>query len=207
VYGEGEWKTRQHGVSKRRKWRKFNIGIDPISHEVLAQEVTDNNVVDEKVFPDFINQADEEIERVLAYGAYDRISYYDICYDKNIMAIMPPQKKALLESEMSKQVKRTKSRRLRDENIQEIRKLVKPAKTSEELQKKQEQARKSYKINVDYHSRSVVETTMFRFKPIFGDKFLSRKFDNQKVEMLIKTNILNKFTQLGMPYSCPIYQE
>ncbi len=23
IYGEGEWKTRQHGVSKRRTWRKL----------------------------------------------------------------------------------------------------------------------------------------------------------------------------------------
>lgn len=25
VYGEGEWKTRQHGVSKRRTWRKLHL--------------------------------------------------------------------------------------------------------------------------------------------------------------------------------------
>ena len=28
VYGEGEWKTRQHGISKRRTWRKLHLGID-----------------------------------------------------------------------------------------------------------------------------------------------------------------------------------
>ncbi len=28
VYGEGEWKTRQHGVSKRRTWRKLHLGVD-----------------------------------------------------------------------------------------------------------------------------------------------------------------------------------
>lgn len=207
VYGEGEWKTRQHGVGKRRKWRKFHIGIDPISHEVLAQELTDSNVVDEKIFPNLINQVDEEIERVLADGAYDKISCYDICHDKNIMSIIPPQKKALLENEMSNHVKRRFSRRLRDANIRAIRKLVKPAKTIDGFQKNQEQARKEWKIDVDYHSRSVVETSMFRFKQIFGDKFLSRNFDNQKVEMLIKSNILNKFTELGMPDSYPIYQK
>lgn len=27
VYGEGEWKVRQHGVSKRRTWRKLHLGL------------------------------------------------------------------------------------------------------------------------------------------------------------------------------------
>ncbi len=28
VYGEGEWKTRQHGISKQRTWRKLHLGVD-----------------------------------------------------------------------------------------------------------------------------------------------------------------------------------
>jgi hypothetical protein len=28
VYGEGEWKTRKHGISKRRTWRKLHLGVD-----------------------------------------------------------------------------------------------------------------------------------------------------------------------------------
>lgn len=27
VYGEGEWKTRPHGISKRRTWRKLHLGV------------------------------------------------------------------------------------------------------------------------------------------------------------------------------------
>lgn len=29
IMGEGEWKTRKHGASYRRQWRKVHIGIDP----------------------------------------------------------------------------------------------------------------------------------------------------------------------------------
>ncbi|KAF1008357.1 MAG: IS5 family transposase ISBam3 [Burkholderia gladioli] len=28
VYGEGEWKVRQHGYSKRRTWRKVHLTLD-----------------------------------------------------------------------------------------------------------------------------------------------------------------------------------
>ena len=29
VYGEGEWKVRQHGYSKRRTWRKVHLAVCP----------------------------------------------------------------------------------------------------------------------------------------------------------------------------------
>ena len=29
VYGEGEWKVRQHGQEKRRDWRKVHLAVDP----------------------------------------------------------------------------------------------------------------------------------------------------------------------------------
>ena len=28
IFGEGEWKVRQHGYDKRRTWRKLHLGID-----------------------------------------------------------------------------------------------------------------------------------------------------------------------------------
>ena len=40
VYGEGEWKTRQHGISKHRTWRKLHLGIDEATGEILSAVVT-----------------------------------------------------------------------------------------------------------------------------------------------------------------------
>ncbi len=37
VYGEGEWKTRQHGVGKRRTWRKLHLAVDPATHQIVAR--------------------------------------------------------------------------------------------------------------------------------------------------------------------------
>ena len=34
VYGEGEWKVRQHGYSKRRTWRKLHLCVDEESREI-----------------------------------------------------------------------------------------------------------------------------------------------------------------------------
>ena len=40
LYGEGEWKTRQHGWTQRRTWRKLHLGIDADTGEVVAQTLT-----------------------------------------------------------------------------------------------------------------------------------------------------------------------
>jgi hypothetical protein len=42
VYGEGEWKVRKHGRSKRRTWRKPHVCMDLASREILAVELTGN---------------------------------------------------------------------------------------------------------------------------------------------------------------------
>ena len=36
VYGEGEWKVRQYGYSKRRTWRKLHLSVNATTHEIQA---------------------------------------------------------------------------------------------------------------------------------------------------------------------------
>lgn len=45
VYGEGEWKVRQHGTSKKRTRRKLDIGLDSERMEIIVAELTDNGEV------------------------------------------------------------------------------------------------------------------------------------------------------------------
>ena len=51
VYGEGEWKVRQHGWSKRRTWRKLHLGVDEMTGEVVAMALTDNATDDAAMVP------------------------------------------------------------------------------------------------------------------------------------------------------------
>lgn len=72
VFGEGEWKTRQHGISKRRTWRKLHLGLDESTGEVLAMELSTNDVSDGEVFPDWLEQVEGTLGCVSADGAYDQ---------------------------------------------------------------------------------------------------------------------------------------
>jgi hypothetical protein len=39
IYGEGEWLDQKHGIRSRRRWRKLHLGIDAVTHEIVAVEV------------------------------------------------------------------------------------------------------------------------------------------------------------------------
>jgi hypothetical protein len=46
IYGEGEWKVRQHGVGKRRTWRKLHFCSDEATLEIVSVVASTNNVSD-----------------------------------------------------------------------------------------------------------------------------------------------------------------
>jgi hypothetical protein len=36
IFGEGEWKVRQHGVGKRRTWRKIHLAVDESTKDIIG---------------------------------------------------------------------------------------------------------------------------------------------------------------------------
>ena len=51
VYGEGEWKVRQHGWRKRRTWRKLHVGVNEATGEVVAQTLTSQSMMPRRSRP------------------------------------------------------------------------------------------------------------------------------------------------------------
>lgn len=94
VYGEGEWKVRQHGYSKRRTWRKLHLAICPDSNEILFVRLTDNKTPDHEIYPQLLEAAPKTVERTYADGAYDRELCYQANFDHGASPIIPPQKNA-----------------------------------------------------------------------------------------------------------------
>ena len=181
VYGEGEWKTRQHGISKRRTWRKLHLGVDESTGEILAAVVTTNDVHDGQVLSDLLDQIEGEIEQVTTDGAYDHQHCYDEIAQRDAKAVIPPRQDAVIWQHGN----RKDLPHPRDENLRYIRK----------------HGRKKWKRDSNYHRRSLSETTMFRLKAIFGGKVRSRKFDNQAVELFLQCAALNRMIQIAKPDS------
>src|SRR5919106_1563947 len=77
VYGEGEWKVRQHGIGKRRTWRKLHFCTDEATLEIVSVVASTNDVSDAEALPDLLQDVPGTIEQVSADGAYDQRKCYD----------------------------------------------------------------------------------------------------------------------------------
>jgi len=182
VYGEGEWKVRQHGKSKRRTWRKLHIAMDPKTQEIILSELTLNSVGDAEIGADLLKKAPNSVKAVYGDGAYDKLSFREEIENKGAVPIIPPPKNATVHRETEGALKK------RDDAVLEILGFG-----------GDEEGRKIWKKLKGYHTRSLVETTMYRFKQILDGTLRSREYERQCTEAYIKCLVLNKMTQLGMP--------
>lgn len=181
VYGEGEWKVRQHGYSRRRTWRKLHLAADEATGEIVAAVVTTNSFKDSQVLPDLLEQIEDAIAQVTADGAYDSRNCYLLISERSARAAIPPQKRARVWQHGNS----LRERLPRDEKVRRIRQI----------------GRAAWKRESKYHRRSLAETQMFRLKTIFGEHVRARSFEGQAAQMLTRCAVLNRMTHLGMPDS------
>ena len=183
IYGEGEWKVRSRGKSKRRTWRKLHVGVDPQSGEIQAAALTANSVSDGQMVETLLAQIKQPIDRFAGDGSYDKRTVYDSLnqHAPEATIMIPPRKNARIWQHGN-----TKAERLRrDENLRAIRKS----------------GRKAWKQSSGYHIRSLAETTIFRLKTIFGDRLSARLMQTQVTQAMIRCAALNRMSHLGMPDS------
>ena len=184
VYGEGEWKVRQHGAGKRRTWLKAHFAVDVETFEVHCVGVTTNDIADGEVVPDLLKNT-ANLGKTYGDGAYDTHESRKTIKAKGGIPIIPPREDAIQHSGKEALFERNKA-------LEDIERYKKEGLSIEE-------ARGRWKKESGYHQRSKVETHMYRFKTIFGDACPSRHFDAQANEIFIKTKLLNKVTARGMP--------
>jgi hypothetical protein len=119
---------------------------------------------------------------VLGDGAYDTTDCREVIYDYGGRQIIPPSKNARVQK------KPLRALNERDTAIQRIGELG-------------SEGRMLWKKEIGYHRRSRVETAIFRYKTLLGDRLMARKECTQATEVRIKLDVLNRMTELGMPKS------
>lgn len=181
VYGEGEWKVRKHGDSRRRTWLKLHLAIDPQTPEIQAAMVSDPGVTDAEAVPDLLKQVENPVTGASADGAYDRREVYEELERRGARAVIPPRRDAVIQRHGN-----TAGPRLaRDENLRRMRRI----------------GRAAWKEESGYHRRSLAETAMLRMKAIFGGGVASRRPAQQAKEVGLRCRALNIMTHQGMPVS------
>jgi len=97
IYGEGEWLDQKHGIRSRRHWRKPRLGVDAGTHEIVAVELTPDDVGDVSEIPELLDQIDTDVASMTADGAYDGETVYDAVTERHPAAavVIPPRTKAI----------------------------------------------------------------------------------------------------------------
>jgi len=182
VFGEGEWKVRKHGYSKRRTWRKIHLAIDADTQEILLVKLTPNSTTDADAGVQMLQELETPPQQVTGDGGYDKRKFYQECQNQEIEnIIVPPQHNAKIWQHGNCKP----PPHPRDENLRYIRC----------------HGRKKWKRDHQYHQRSLAETAIFRFKITFGSSLQSRSLESQRIETQLKCAILNRFTTMGLPDS------
>lgn len=183
VFGEGEWKVRQHGPGKRRTWRKLHLAIDPVTQEIVAEVLTTNAGHDADQAETLLAEVPRKIKSVTADGAYDKWKVYEAIDLRQARPKIPPRH----DAKIKRHANTAGPRLARDEAIRSIRRI----------------GRKNWKKRIGYHCRSLAETAVFRLKTIFGPILKNRKLPNQRTEARLRCKLLNRFTQSALAYAHP----
>lgn len=178
MMGEGEWKTRKHGASYRRQWRKVHIGIDAETFDIRALEMTTNANGDGQTLPDLLGQIpdDETILSVGGDGAYDTRNCHAAIAARGAEPLIPVRRNGKAWTKDGPGVD------ARNETLRAMKQL----------------GRAIWKKWSGYHRRSLVETKMHCFK-LLGQRLAARTFDRQITELKVRAAILNRFSQIGTP--------
>ena len=170
IHGQGEWNRKKHKQTDRREWVKMHLAVDNESMQILAVESTADDVHDCEVFDTLIDSIPQQIDKVLADGAYGTVAAYKKCNERNIELVAKPKTSDSVDEKAT------------EPHILERNKQVAYF---------QENGIYAWANKNDFWDRNRAETTMSRFVTTFDDKLLSRNVKSQKNEITLKCHILN----------------
>ncbi len=218
VYGEGEWKVRQHGWTRRRTWRKVHLAVDAATHEVRAAALSTPERGDGELLPLLLAQEPAPLAQVTGDGGYDEWRCYAAvaARPERPRAVFPPPRERRPGQRLRPRSRRRRrrreargpwTRRLPAAYRLRIRQhgncAAPPLDRDQHVRAIRRVGRRRWKQQVGYHARSLAETAVSRLKRLFGDRLSSRGFAAQATEVFLRCTALNRVLALGMPDSIP----
>jgi hypothetical protein len=182
--GPGEWLVEKHGTRRRRSWRKLHIGVDVETGQILASELTSNDVDDGSQVAALLDQITAPLASFVGDGAYDHTGVYDTMAERHAEAdvIVPPRSTAV-PSEMAESA---------------------PDQRDRHLQSIAEHGRMGWQKRSGYTRRALVEAAISRIKRVIGETLRSRTEPRRATEIAIAVHALNRMLELGCPESVRI---
>ena len=214
VYGEGEWKVRQHGWAKRRTWVKVHLAVDAATHELRVVHVTPPAAEDSRQLPALLADEPAPLAQVTADGAYDSQRCYAAvaARPEQPRAVFPPRRERRagrpVRPRRNGYARSTPPRAYRTRQYtlhvwQHGNCHAPPLARDEHVRAIRRMGRRAWKRAVGYHRRSLVETAVWRLKQLFGPGVAARSLAAQTTIVRLRVAALNRMTALGMPAYAP----
>jgi hypothetical protein len=183
VLGPNEWQDFKHKSGKRKSWRKLHLMIDEQYQQIVASELTEDNISDDAMVGPLLKTISNPIKSFKADRAYDTNKVYkDIetfSEHRCPKIIIPPRPNAkrvcLYKIYLNKREKLTRHWFC--------------------------QGPYRWQKETGYNKRSLVETAMMRYKKLIGSHLYSRDLSTQNTESRIGCLVLNRMLSLGKPVS------
>jgi hypothetical protein len=182
ITNRGQWMDDKWGdktkTRKKKGYLKIHVAVDIKTKEILALEVTDEQVHDGKVMPKLIEHILKRqnknkkfhIKSVLADGAYDSNKNFKYLEMKKIRPSIKVRKNSIITR---------KNNMLRNIEVNyQIKDLFK------------------WKKKRKYGHRWMAETSFSSIKRMFGEHTSATKFQNMVKEMVMKGSLYNLFSRL-----------
>jgi hypothetical protein len=170
VSNRGEWIRKKWKV--KRVFIKVHIAVDTRTRQILAMEVTRENVSDGRMLKPLVEDSagKTDLKRVVADGAYDSKSNFRLLADRGIEPVIRVRKKASF-----------KAGGCMPRKIAVVEQLGNP----------------QWKKEKSYGYRWMAESAFSSIKRVFGEHIVSIKWKNIINELLLKASIYNLFMAMN----------
>jgi hypothetical protein len=177
--GPGEWLVEKHGTRTRRSWRKLHIGVDAGTGQIMAAELSTNDVDDGSQVGPLLDQVAGPVASLTGDGAYDRDDVYGAVAERHPgAAVVVPPRATAVPSETANTA---------------------PTQRDRHLQQIAERGRLGWQKRSGYTRRALVEAAISRYKRVIGDALRSRTHHRQATEIAVAANALNRMLEFGRP--------
>ena len=200
IRGPNAWRVSKPGAKERpvRSFQRVHVAVDAATQQVLAVDITSPRVGDPTVLPGLLgaitDTQDLWIQSLAADGAYDTRGVYTACEAHGINDVRIPPKEGARRWKPG-----TPGANLRNGNLNmgtRTRDFI-PGKAA-------------WKVQKQYHVRSLVETAMSRLVSVTNQRLRNRSEDGQIYETITAVTLMNHHLKLGRPqrqsraYTLPI---
>ena len=165
VHRAGGWVERKHG--KKKRYVRLHFAVDVETKEVVAMEVSTDDVHDVKAFPGLVEEAEKRrrIACWLGDGAYDSGEVFEALEARGIEPVIKPRRNSRPDTRSP----------ARGRAVEEFLGLGYDGWAKEK----------------GYGRRWAVETAFSTFKRMFGEHSLARTMDNITRELVAKVSLYN----------------